>query len=257
MLAVGLVLLGLVAITMLLRGVDPIEVTATLMFAPVLAGFVFWGLRAGLAIGLAASGVYLALRWPAIEIVGFPAVSGLVFSRIVGYLAFGTVGGWAADQLKRGLDKLALYDEVDDETGLGNARSFLAAVDLEKSRADRYQKLFAVVVARFSDAPWAGQRPRKRRQALREFGSLLTASVRASDHLAHGRAAEEHLVAAVLPETSSEGAGTFTSNLAAAIASVIGAPPRMMTLVYPGDDEGLASLLEVFGRIDAASRPGA
>ncbi len=184
-------------------------------------------------------------------------MSGLVFSRVVGYLAFGTVGGWAADRVKRGLDKLALYDEIDDETGLGNARSLLAAVDLEKSRADRYQKLFAVVVARFSDAPWTGQRPRKRRHSLRQFGSLLGASVRASDHLAHGRAGEEHLVAAVLPETSGEGAAIFTSNLAEAISRAIGAPPETTTVVYPGDEEELARLLDRFKKMDAASRPGA
>ncbi len=256
-LAVGLILLGLVAITMLLRGIDPVEVTATLMFAPLLAGFLFYGLRAGLALGLVASTIYLAMRWPAIRIVGFPAVAGLVFSRVVGFLAFGLAGGWAADRVKRGLDKLDLYDEIDDESGLGNARSFLSAVDLETSRAQRYEKFFAVVIARFSDAPWASERPRRRRAAMRAFGSHLSAGARATDHLAHGRTGTKHVVAAVLPETSAGGVRTFADNLSDAIKSVTGSVPEIATAVYPGDEDRLADMVEAFRRIDDASRPGA
>ena len=256
-LAVGLVLLGLVAITMLLRGIDPVEVTATLMFVPLLAGFLFLGLRGGLALGVAASVVYLAMRWPAIRIVGFPALAGLVFSRIVGYLAFGLAGGWAADRVKRGLDKLNLYDEIDDETGLGNARSFLSAVDLERARAERYEKFFSVVMARFSDAPWASDPPRRRRASMRAFGSNLAAGARGTDHLAHGRNGNQHLVAAVLPETSAAGAATFADNLAMAITNSTGLTADIASVVHPGDEARLDAMIQAFSRIDASGRPDA
>ncbi len=254
-LSVGLLLMGLVAITMLLRGVDPVEVTATLMFAPVLAGMLFLGLRGGSAAAALAAGLYLAMRWPAMRVVGFSAISGLVFSRIVGYLAFGVVGGWAADRVRQGLDKLVLYDEIDDETGLGNTRSFLSAIDLEKSRSDRYEKFFSVAIARFSDAPWEEDTPRKRRAALRGFGSHLAGSVRTSDLLAHGRTGTSHLVAAVLPETGAAGAGIFADNLSSAIEEMIGMKPEVATVVYPGDEERLADMIQAFNRIDAASHP--
>lgn len=246
----GAVVLAAVVATMVLRGVDPVEVVATLLFAPVFLGFLFFTPLTGLALAVVSAGVYVGLRIPAIELVGFPAVSGLVLSRVGGYLVFALVGGWAAGQLRRSLDKLELYDEVDDETGLGNARALLHAVDRERARAVRYSTIFSVVAATFPLDE--GRRGAAR---IRELGTRLGSSIRGSDRACHTRDGDRHVVAVVLPETSAEGAATVAANLEARIADHSPGPVTITTATFPGDDETLDRLIADFRRLDATTRP--
>lgn len=250
----GLTVLALVTLTMLLRGVDPIEVTATLLYAPLFVGLLFFGGAAGLTLGVVAAAVYLALRWPAIRLVGFPALSGLILSRVAGFLAFGGIGGWAASRLRTSLDKLALYDEIDDETGLHNARSFLATVDRERRRADRYASVFSVVLASFED-PWAGLSPRRRAAELRKLGLRLGSSVRGSDHVSHAREPGRQVVALVLPETGAEGAATVAANLVSHVRELAGNDARTETATFPDGGTSLDGMVARFREIDAAERP--
>lgn len=254
LLLAGLVVLALVTLTMLLRGVDPIEVTATLLYAPLFVGLLFFGGAAGLTLAVAATATYLALRWPAIRLVGFPALSGLILSRVAGYLAFGSIGGWAASQLRASLDKLALHDEIDDETGLHNARSFLAAIDRERRRADRYASVFSVVVASFED-PWSGLSGRRRAAELRKLGLRLGSSVRGSDHVSHARETGRHVIALVLPETGAEGAATVAANLTAHVRELAGNDARTETTTFPDGGPALEAMTTRFRAIDATERP--
>src|SRR3546814_5145723 len=91
------------------------------------------------ALPILAIAVYAALRSPAIDAVGASEFTGLLASRSAAYLIFGAVGGWATQVLEGSLTKLELYDEVDDETGLYNARHLLQQTDLEMERAKRYE----------------------------------------------------------------------------------------------------------------------
>jgi hypothetical protein len=251
LLLAGLIVLGLVAITMILRGVDPIEVTATLFFAPVFVAFLFFGWPAGLLTGVAAAVGYVAMRWSAIELVGFPALSGLVFSRVVGFLAFGGIGGWAAGRLRQTLDKMALYDAVDDATGLGNARAAIDAVVRERGRADRYQSVVSVVTARFP------LRDSKRRTALglAKLGVELSGGVRTSDHVAHVTTGDRHLVVVVLPETGGEGAAVVAENLDGRIAGALDTSVETTVMVYPDDPDAIDSLVGELREIDSRERP--
>jgi hypothetical protein len=63
----GLILIGVVGLVAMIRGVDPVEVAGTLLFVPVFAGFLFFGVRGGVALGIAAGIAYVLLRWPAVE----------------------------------------------------------------------------------------------------------------------------------------------------------------------------------------------
>lgn len=246
----GFIVLAAVVATMALRGVDPVEVVATLLFAPVFVGFLFFSPAAGTALAIVAAGVYVGLRWPAIELVGFPLLSGLILSRVGGYLVFGIVGGWAAAQLGRTLDKLELYDEVDDETGLGNARAFLNAVDRERARAARYATVFSVVIASFEL-----DEPRRAAAKLRDLGTRLGASIRGSDRACHTRDGDHHLFAVVLPETAVEGAATVAANLERRIGEQVSGSILLATATFPGDDGDLDRIVTDFRRLDAASRP--
>src|SRR5689334_4673217 len=120
-LAAGLAVLLLIAGVMYVRRVDTVEVVAVLLFIPVFLAFSFWHVLGGVVAGAGALALYAFLRSPAIDAVGGGRFTGILIGRGLGYLAFGLLGGWASQQLERSLEKLDVYDQVDDDTGLLNA----------------------------------------------------------------------------------------------------------------------------------------
>lgn len=251
----GLILIGVVALVALVRGVDPIEVSGTLLFIPVFAGFLLFGIRGGLLMAGLASLGYMALRIPAIQLVGFGPMAGQIIARMLGYIGFAAGGGWALSQIRATVERLELHDDIDDETGLGNARSVIEAVDLERARADRYLKVFSVVAADFVVPTWADLPIRKQRALLKDLGSKLTAAVRASDHAAHTRKGDHHIIGLVLPETASEGAKIVAENLKGQLSRLVAATePRVATATYPGDENALQTILDLFRAIDRTQR---
>ncbi|HEX4868414.1 MAG TPA: hypothetical protein VFV32_12450 [Acidimicrobiales bacterium] len=253
----GLVVLAVVTLVMYARRVDTVEVAATLLFVPIFLAFVFRGVVGGVVGALVAIAAYTALRSPAIDAIGFGEFAGLIVSRSAAYLIFGAIGGWSTQVLEGSLDKLELYDEIDDETGLYNARHLLHQADLESARARRYQTLFSIVVLDLPSAPFHALKARERRAVLRDLGRLLGEGVRNVDHVVHAHDGEVHRLAVVLPETAHEGAEVFRGRFDERVrhylrergVSVDGAAPaRAMTM--PGDDEAIADLRHDFERID-------
>lgn len=262
LLATGLAVLGALALVMYVRRVDTVEVLATLLFLPVFIGFLFAGLPGGLATGVLAAGAYVLLRYPAIEAVGAGDFVGLIASRSLSYVLFGAVGGWSSRVLESSLHKLELYDQVDDETGVSNARSFLHQTDLERSRAQRYQTMFSVVVLRWPSAALTVLGRRKRSSALRELGRLGE-GLRVVDHMAHATDGEHHWLAVILPETGAEGAEVFRSRFVVRVSEVLVAGGvaldagtlHSQVLTVPGDDEVLHAVRSDFTRVDALEHP--
>ena len=211
----GLAVLGLVALIMYLRRVETVEVVAVLLFIPVFLAFVTWDAVGGIVSAVAASAVYLSLRRAAIHAVGASAFVGLIASRIIGLVTFGAVGGWANGLLRASLTKLDLYDQIDDDTGLFNARYFVLQADLEKARSDRYKTFLSVAVIDIPDA-WVDRLGRRQqRKLLRDLGRMLKDSIRTIDravHCVHGNA---HRIAVIMPETGPEGARIFADRLSA------------------------------------------
>lgn len=252
----GLILIGVVALVALVRRVDPIEVAATFLFVPVFAGFLFFGAVGGLVTGLLAGVAYVVLRWPSIEMIGLGPLLGQLGARLVGYLGFGLGGGWAVQQIRGTLEKLELHDEIDDETGLGNARSVLETADVERARADRYQKVFSLVAVDFIAPKWDELSGRRQRAALREFGTKLAAGVRSSDHVAHARRGDHHIVGLVLPETAVEGARIVADNLRRQLAAIVGSDElRVIMATHPMEADNVQKILSLFREIDRSQRP--
>jgi hypothetical protein len=254
----GLAVLAVVTVVMYARRVDSIEVAGTLLFAPIFLAFVFQGAVGGVVMAVIATAAYAGLRYPAIEAVGGGAFTGLIVSRAAAYLIFGALGGWSTQVLEGSLKKLELYDEVDDETGLFNARFLLHQLDLEIARARRYRTLFSIVMFELPAAPLQELKPRQRRNALRDLGRQLSAGVRTVDHVVHARDRAMHLLVAILPETGAQGADVFRGRFEERVQSFLSsrgvvlddlAPGRSLT--FPGDDEAVEGLREDFIRIDA------
>lgn len=246
----GMIVIASVALTMLAREVDRIEVVATVSFAPIFVAMLLFGWRAGAGLGLAAGGLYLALRLPAVRLVGWSPLLGLILSRTAGFVAFGAIGGWAATELGAAIGKLELYDVVDDDTRLGNARSFLRAVDRETARVARHSTVFSVSYLEFA----LPESRRGRTRLLRAVGRALTGALRTADDICHLPGPGRTTIVAVLPDTGPEGAATVAVSLSARLREVA-ADARTGHATIPGDDGEIAALVERARAIEAASRP--
>jgi GGDEF domain-containing protein len=263
LLGAGLAILVVTALIMLVRKVETAEVVATLLFIPIFIAFVFWGVRGGLIGALVAAVAYFVVRYPAIEAVGAGRFAGLILSRLFAYLAFGLIGGWANEQLQGSLTKLELYDQIDDASGLYNARFFLQDTDLEMSRSTRYQTIFSVALV---DIPASAFESHSKRQKLvRELAGLLKDSVRTVDRAVHGKSGTHYRFAVVLPETGPEGARVFADRLADKMGAFLNA--RGLTVArsdilalaatFPDDEDAIASVRLGFAEIDRLEHPEA
>ena len=258
LLVVGLALLALVAGVMFARSVDPTEVVATLMFLPVFLSFLYWGIRGGVVMAVIASGVYVALRIPAIQAVGSGPFIGLIVTRTLGYLGFAAAGGWAVEQVKTNLLKLDLYDTIDDMSGLGNARSLIDTVDLEKSRSERYEKIFSVATIRMTLPPLPR---RKTGTVLRHLGSVMRAGARTVDHAAHGWDLDQDIFAMILPETGQSGSQTFAAKIGPLFTAALAdqglavTDLEVTTATFPDEPDALEALLSSFRAIQRRQFP--
>lgn len=246
----GLVVLLALAGILWIRRVDPVEVGATLLFVPLFLAVVLFRLPGGLIGGALASGAYVAMRWPAIDTVGLDAYLGLVAGRSLGYLAFGGIGGWAVARLQRSLTKLDLYDQIDDDTGLFNARFLVDGIELERSRAQRYRTLFSAVALDVPSTTFSELTPRRRRRVLRSIGETVSNSIRTVDRAAHVVDGGSDRFVLLLPETPAEGATVFSERfrqgmldqLQAQGLTVDAAAVTVRSFTVPGDEEAVDEL---------------
>lgn len=237
LLVAGLLVIGLIAGSMVVREVDPIEIIATLLFAPIYLSLVLFGGWVGLALGVGASVAYVIMRMPALDYVGVAPLAGLLVSRTIGYLAFGGLGGWAAARVLISLNKLELVDDVDDATGLGNHRSFSDRLKRERSRVRRYGTDFTVVFIEFTLDEKEGRARKRYRNELRNLGLVIANSARESDHPAHIVLDDHHVIAIILPQTGLLGGEVVLRNLTGLIREQFDVP--VFGRVFADDDPGL------------------
>jgi diguanylate cyclase (GGDEF)-like protein len=115
-------------------------------------------------------------------------------------------------------ERLATQATTDPLTGLPNQRLLIEALDREIERSKRYGRAFAILFCDLDDFKLLNDTHGHATgdTALREFGSLVRRSIRATDLI--GRwGGEEFLI--VLPETSSELATTLAERLRTLVAS--------------------------------------
>lgn len=237
LLAAGVVVLVVTAVVTLLRGVDPIEVGGVVLFLPVLIAAVVGGPRAGLIAGAVAAAVYVLLRAQSLPLQSFEAILPTVSLRVIGYLVFGGLGGWAADVLEHGIDKLERFDTIDDATELLNARGVSRQLEQEIARARRYGSDFAVVVVDYvvGDTGRAGQMA---------IGDAVRASIRTVDDLGRVSIGDRDRVIAVLPETNPPGAQVVGTKIEGHLAEHIASDAvTIRVLAHPEDDGDLGDLL--------------
>jgi GGDEF domain-containing protein len=257
----GLLILLVTAGVMYARRVDTVEVVAVLLFIPVFLAFTYWRLVGGLVGGVLASLAYLFLRLDAIDQVGLNTFRGHLVSRTVAYLAFGLAGGWAASQMEQSLEKLDLYDQIDDATGLFNARFLVQDTDLEMARSTRYQTLFSLVVIEVPETALTSLGRRQRANALKGLGRVLREAIRTVDRAVHSQYGGKHRLAVVLPETGAEGANVFGGRLRDWVADYLkqrsaatdGVELRSFT--FPDNEQAIRTVREEFAEVDRVEHP--
>jgi GGDEF domain-containing protein len=263
LLAAGLFILAAITLITWARRVETVEVVATLLFIPVFLAFAFYDMLGGLAGAAVASAVYILLRLSAIKAVGAGSFVGLIIERVIGYFLFGFLGGLANRQLRASLTKLDLYDQIDDATGLFNARFLVSDTDLEMSRSKRYRSVFSVAVVDVPVASFEALPGRGRARALKDLGRALRDSVRTVDRAAHGDDGTWHRFAVILPETGTEGAAIFLGRMADQVSGFLGAKGlplsaeklRSTAVTFPDDESAMTALRDSFANIDKAEHP--
>jgi GGDEF domain-containing protein len=204
--AAGIVTLSLLAVTMWFRGVDRVEVLAAALYIMVFAGVIFADVIGGGAAALLAAAIYMVVRVPALEVLGTARFAGLNLIRLLSYLAFGLIGGFAWKLLKDRLDKLETFDTIDDTTHLLNARGLFDLIDHEMARGRRYDHSFSIATVSFPAAAFATGRSRTRRRALEAFGETAKDAVRTTDRIGFVRDDRKVTLAVFCPETDRAGA---------------------------------------------------
>jgi len=209
-LALGTVVLVVVAVATFQLGADLVEVVAILLFVPVLVALVTWDVIGGAIAGTIAGVAYTIIRLSTLGELDTGEFTWHIVTRIGLYIAFGVLGGMANTQLEASLKKLELYDEVDDLTGVGNARALLSMADTEAARSRRYQTIFSITLLRIPREPLDKMSVRQAERALRKFYDAVNQAVRTTDKVARVALDDEDVALIIMPETGAEGARIFT-----------------------------------------------
>lgn len=260
-LGLGTSIILAVAASAALRGADPVEVGAIALFVPVtfilVLGGPLWG---GIAGAIAAFG-YTIVRLNTLAGADATEFAGSITARVLLFVAFGFLGGIAHRNLEQQLKKLEIYDEVDDLTGVGNARSLLSLADREAARSQRYQTTFSVGILRLDTSTIKGLSTRQSDRVVRKFFGDVDRAVRTTDKVTRLATDDFEELTVVLPETGPEGARIFIERARAGLVTSLGElgvdvdettlTARWMTL--PGDEvplrEHLARVREHEGRL--------
>ncbi len=106
-----------------------------------------------------------------------------------------------------------LHDEIDRETGVGNARAALTLIERETSRAASHGSLFSVVVLDVGRDTLAGLHPRHGTRILGDLLRGIADDVRSGDRVCRVATSDRELIVIVLPDTGASGARLFTNRL--------------------------------------------
>lgn len=110
---------------------------------------------------------------------------------------------------------LGLHDEIDSETGAGNARGALSLIEREVTRAGTHGSLFSIAVVDISRTVFVDVTRRRIHRVLAELLQGVADDVRTDDRVCRVATSDRELVVVVLPDTGTAGARQFTDRLVA------------------------------------------
>lgn len=183
---------------------------------------------------------------------------------LTGLVAIALVAAGAAGLLRapRRLDPL--FDEVDRQTGAGNAQAALSLLDRELERADVVGSIFSLAVVELDHALFDGMANRRAARTVGELVRGVVRDARLGDQVCRVAAADREMMLVVMPDTGGYGAHTFADRLLMRSQRHLveqripfDGHVRAEVLTYPNDVEELRRLkrrLEVLDGVDALIR---
>jgi GGDEF domain-containing protein len=217
-LAIGV--LALLAVTQIARGVDPVEILATVLFLGIFAAVVYFELVGGIVAATAATMAYGVTRLPAVDVVGSPSVWRLITLRGASFFAFGVLGSYALKRFRSALRVASYGHHLDHETGCASTRQIFHDLDIEIARAQRYGSTFSIVVLDIASASLASLKSPIRAQALTQLGTLLRSTARTTDRLGIADSRTDRRIFAILAETPKTGAESFAKRIGDRVADL-------------------------------------
>jgi GGDEF domain-containing protein len=212
--------LALLGVSQIARGVDPVEILATVLFLGIFAAVVYFELVGGIVAAAAATMAYGVARLPAVDVVGSPSVWRLITLRGASFFAFGVLGSYALKRF-RGAIRVASYGHhLDHETGCASTRQIFHDLDIEIARSQRYGSSFSVVVLDIASTSLAALKSQVRAQALTQLGTLLRSTARTTDRLGIVDTRTDRRIFAILAETPKSGAESFAKRMGDRVADL-------------------------------------
>jgi GGDEF domain-containing protein len=217
-LAIGV--LALLAVSQIARGVDPVEILATVLFLGIFAAVVYFELVGGIVAAAAATMAYGVARLPAVDVVGSPSVWRLITLRGASFFAFGVLGSYALKRFRGALRVASYGHHLDHETGCASTRQIFHDLDIEIARSQRYGSSFSVVVLDIASTSLASLKSQVRAQALTQLGTLLRSTARTTDRLGIVDTRTDRRIFAILAETPKSGAESFAKRMGDRVADL-------------------------------------
>ena len=212
--------LALLAVSQIARGVDPIEILATVLFLGIFGSIVYFELIGGIVAAAAATLAYGVARLPAVDVVGSPSVARLVTLRGASFFAFGVLGSYALKRFRGAISVASFGHHLDHETGCASTRQIFNDLDIEMARSQRYGTTFSIVVLDIASASLASLKSTVRTQALSQLGTLLRSTARTTDRLGLVDVRSDRRIFAILAETPKSGAEVFAKRMGDRVADL-------------------------------------
>jgi GGDEF domain-containing protein len=212
--------LALLGVSQIARGVDPVEILATVLFLGIFAAVVYFELVGGIVAAAAATLAYGVARLPAVDVVGSPSVWRLITLRGASFFAFGVLGSYALKRFRGALRVASYGHHLDHETGCASTRQIFHDLDIEIARSQRYGSPFSVVVLDIASTSLAALKSPIRAQALTQLGTLLRSTARTTDRLGIVDTRTDRRIFAILAETPKSGAESFAKRMGDRVADL-------------------------------------
>ncbi len=220
LIVLAVAVLALLGVTQIARGVDPVEILATVLFLGIFAAIVYFELVGAIVAAAAATMAYGVARLPAVDVVGSPSVWRLITLRGASFFAFGILGSYALRRFRGALRVASFGHHLDHETGCASTRQIFHDLDIEIARAQRYGSTFSVVVLDIASSSLASLKAQVRSQALSQLGTLLRSTARTTDRLGLVDTRADRRIFAILAETPKSGAESFAKRIGDRVADL-------------------------------------
>lgn len=221
---------------------NPEEAVGQMLFAFILIGAVYYGVRGGVITGLISSSLYAILLIPTVLEHGMVATLPILVFRVIIYVATGIIGGQICIRIKYMLAALEGDGLIDNETRLFKSSHFIKLIRVKMEQFDRYRSPFCLVNLTIQAKAMDDLPPKERARKLRQIGTIVREDIRLSDDA--GRL-NTNTISALMPYTPVSGAEVAAKRLYSKALRVFGNEENIdyEIVMFPDNREKIEELV--------------